>query len=175
MTNQDQYSFHGQRSDENVLVVVNQHTWLLMPIVLIWFVVAAAVGIVMWKFGASRFTSYSIGTLGILAILYSLYQWFLWTNGTYIVTSQRVIKIDQLGLFRRLISEAEIGRIQQITTEISGPIRTVLNFGTIKIQTSSNEGRIDLDDVPDPYNIQQLIVGVQRHGQEPPKSTPRLS
>jgi membrane protein YdbS with pleckstrin-like domain len=156
------YTFQGQRSGEEVVVLVNQHTWVLMPVALVWLLLLVVTGLSFWYFGASRVTSVVVAAVVIFGILYSVYQWYLWQYSNYLVTNQRVIKIDQNSLFNRLISEAEINRIQEISTEVSGPIHTMLNFGTVKIQTASTTGRIDLEDVPDPYNIQQEIVRIQR-------------
>lgn len=158
----EEYSFRGKRSNEQVLLVVKQHPWVLMPIVWVWLVLITIIALLVWKFGLSTISSYAIfGVLGF-GLLYSLYQWFIWNNSDYIITNQRVIKIDQNGLFNREISEAEIERIQEISTEIKGPIRTIFNFGRVKIQTASSYGRVDLEDVVDPYDIQQEIVRVQR-------------
>lgn len=162
----EEYSFRGKRSNEQVLLVVKQHPWVLMPIVWVWIVLISVIVLFVWKLGLSTISSYVIfGILGF-GLLYSLYQWFIWNNSDYIVTNQRVIKIDQNSLFNREISEAEIDRIQEISTEIKGPIRTVFNFGRVKIQTASSYGRVDLDDVVDPYDIQQEIVRVQRQMNE---------
>jgi len=164
MTNEtnESYTFQGQRSGEEVVVLVNQHTWVLLPVAVTWLVLLTVVGLSFWFFGASSVSSIVIAGAIIFGILYSLYHWYLWNSSNYIVTNQRVIKIDQNSLFNRLISEAEIDRIQEISTEISGPIHTMLNFGTIKIQTASTTGMMDLEDVPDPYSMQQEIVRIQR-------------
>ncbi len=161
-TESDSYTFQGQRPGEEVFLVANQHTWVLLPAVIVWLLLLSALGVVIWYFGASAVTSVAIAVVVIIGVLHTLYCLYIWKNGVFIVTSHRVIKIDQLGLFSRLISEAEIHRIQEISTEIAGPIRTMLNFGTVKIQTASTTGRVDLDNVPDPYNIQQEIVKIQR-------------
>lgn len=158
----EDYSFRGRRNDEEVLLVVKSHPWLLMPIAWAWLVIAGIIVLLVWKFGLSAISSYAIFGLVGLGIFYSLYQWFLWNNSDYILTSQRVIKIEQNSLFNREISEAELDRIQEISTEIKGPIRTLFNFGRVKIQTASSSGRVDLEDVNDPYDIQQQIVRVQR-------------
>lgn len=171
----EQYAFQGQRVGEEVIVLVNQHTWVLLPVAVTWLILLAAIGASLWFAGASMISSIVIGAAVAFGVFYSIYQWYLWNNGVYIVTNQRVIKIDQINLFSRLISEAEIDRIQEISTQISGPIHTMLNFGTIKIQTASNTGMMDLEDVPDPYNMQQEIVRIQREnaGRAPEiRSTP---
>ncbi|QQG49849.1 MAG: PH domain-containing protein [Candidatus Berkelbacteria bacterium] len=156
------FTFKGQRSGEEVLVLVNQHTWVLLPIAITWLVLLTVGALSLWYFGASKITSIVIAAVVIFGVLYSVYQWYIWNFSNYILTNQRVIKIDQISMFSRLISEAEIGRIQEISTEIAGPIHTLLNFGTVRIQTASNAGRMDLEDVPDPYSMQQEIVRIQR-------------
>lgn len=162
----EEYSFRGKRSNEVVLLVVKQHPWVLMPIVWVWLLLIAVMTLAVWQFGFSNISSYLIFAVLAFGLLYSVYQWFVWNNSDYIITNQRVIKIDQNGLFNREISEAEIDRIQEISTEIKGPIRTLLNFGRVKIQTASSYGRVDLEDVVDPYDIQQQIVRVQRSAEE---------
>src|SRR4029077_10591436 len=118
--------------------------------------------VVLYFFGAGAISSIIIAVVAMLVLLYSLYQWFLWANGNYIITNQRVIRTEQMGLFRRQISEAEIDRIQEISTRIAGPIHTILNFGTVQIRTSSGTNDIDIADVSNPYDIQQEIARIQR-------------
>ncbi|MEK7201938.1 MAG: PH domain-containing protein [Patescibacteria group bacterium] len=170
MTNNESYSFRGQRSDETVALVTKQHVWLLMPILLVWLVIIAVVAVALLGFGASKITSIVIVATIIIGALYSFYFWFMWNGCDYIVTNQRVIKIDQVSLFGRVISEAEIHRIQEISTEIKGPIRTMLNFGTVVIKTASDDSKIDLEDVTSPYDVQQAIVQIQKQSLQPERS-----
>jgi len=166
----DNYSFRGQRSDESVALVTKQHIWLLMPILLAWVVIGVIITASLLIFGASRVTSITLAVLMIVGLIYTFYSWFTWNNSQYIVTNQRVIKIDQAGLFNRMISEAEIHRIQEISTEIKGPLRTMLNFGTVRIKTASDDSRLDLSDVTDPYDVQQAIVQIQKQALQPERS-----
>lgn len=168
--NTDAYSFRGQRSDEAVALVTKQHIWLLMPILLVWLVIITVVGVALLGFGASKVTSIVIISTIIIGALYSFYFWFMWNGCDYIVTNQRVIKIDQVSLFGRVISEAEIHRIQEISTEIKGPVRTMLNFGTVNIKTASDNSQISLEDVTDPYDVQQAIVQIQKQAFEPARA-----
>ena len=157
-----EYTFRGKRSDENVFLVIRRHPWLLMPIVWFWLIMAGGILISLYFFGASQITTYVIFGVLVMGFGYTFYIWFIWNNGIYVVSDQRVIRIEQLGIFNREISEAEVDRIQEISTEIRGPIRTMLNFGDVKLQTASKEGKVLLEDVASPYDIQQQIVRVQR-------------
>lgn len=160
--NRISYSFRGQRPNELVSLVIRQHAWTLLPIVVTWLVVILICGLSLGWFGASTVTSVVVVIGVVIALIITGYNWYIWINGLYIITNQRVIRISQRSLFNRLISEAEIDRIQEISTEIAGPIKTMLNFGTVKLQTASTTARVDLKNVPDPYDIQQQIVRLQR-------------
>ncbi len=159
---EDEYNFRGRRADEQVLLVAKNHSWLLMPIFYAWVLIIAVCGVALWKFGASRVVSYTVVISVAIGILYTLYQWFIWDCGTYIITNQRVIRIEQIGLFNRQISEAEIDRIQEISTEIKGPIHTLFNFGTVHIQTASSDAKVDFEDIAIPYDIQQEIARIRK-------------
>jgi len=169
-----EYSFRGQRPDENVILVTKQHIWLLMPVVVVWLLLIAAVAALIWWFGFSATSSMAMVVAALMGGFYSFYIWYTWNSSDYIVTSERVIKIDQVSLISRVISEAEIDRIQEISTEIHGPVRTLLNFGTVRIQTASTTGRMDLDDLSDPYSVQQVIVGIQKKLDRTAAKGPRL-
>lgn len=162
MATTESYVFRGQRADEEVVLVTKQHVWLLMPVLGVWLAVTLVIMAIIWWFGASHVSSMVIVIAVIIAAIYSFYFWFTWNNSDYIVTNQRVIKIDQMSLFNRVISEAEVHRIQEISTEIKGPVRTLLNFGTVMIKTASDDSKLDLDDVSDPYDVQQAIVQIQK-------------
>lgn len=150
--------FKGQRDDEDVILILKQNPWVLAKAGFAILGLGIVVVLVLLKFGASSISSYVLVIFIIIALSVSLYKWFIWWNGMYILSNQRIIKINQKSLFHRLISEAELDRIQDITTEIKGPIQTLLNFGTIHIQTASTEIMIDLTSVTNPYEVQQKIV-----------------
>lgn len=176
---EEEFSFRGQRSDENVVLVVKCHPWGLTPILWYWLIAITVLIITLYFFGASVVTSYLIFIILAVGGFYSFYVWFIWNNGFYIITSQRVIRIDQRGLFNRRISEAENDKIQEISTDIKGPIKTMLNFGDVRLQTASRDGRLVLAGIASPYDIQQRIAQIQygvNSAEQPQKnpSPPRM-
>lgn len=87
-----------------------------------------------------------------------------WTHyylDLWVVTSRRVILIDQRGFFRRFISSFRLERLQDMNVEINGLIPTLLNFGTVEAQTAggSNE-EFTSHNMPDPRGIKALIIGL---------------
>src|SRR3989304_204873 len=69
-------------------------------------------------------------------IIYGFYQWFVFNNYVYILSDERIIIIEQNGIFGRKITEAELEKIQNVTVEVNGPLRTFLNFGNITLRTA---------------------------------------
>lgn len=57
-----------------------------------------------------------------------------------VVTSDRVIDIDQKGLFLREVNEMPIENIEDVTYKQNGFWGTIYNFGNVIIQSASNGG-----------------------------------
>lgn len=94
----------------------------------------------------------------IIDTSYFAYNFLLWWNDVYILTNIRVIDIDQRSLFNKTVTEAELKNIQDITYEINGFWRTILNYGKVEILTASNGKSISFEDVLKPHEVQQLII-----------------
>ena len=108
-------------------------------------------------------------TAGALAILFALITWIffflLWIDyyfDVWIITNKRVVNVEQKGLFNREVSELELERIQDITTDVKGVIPTFLNYGDVYVQTAGKTERFDFADVPDPYGIKDIIMNLQK-------------
>ena len=82
-----------------------------------------------------------------------------WWNDTYTVTADRIIDIEKLPLFlseqRR---EAQLSDIQDIRLEMNSPLKMMLNFGNITVQTAAGEGAFTFDHVPNPRNVKEEIT-----------------
>ena len=98
-------------------------------------------------------------TLGLLT--YMLVLWLAYYLDVWIITTERIIDIEQRGLFYREVSEIPMEKIQNVTIETPGFLATVLKFGTIKIQTAS-ESDFVITEVPDCYRAKDLILRYSR-------------
>lgn len=76
----------------------------------------------------------------------------------WIVTNDRIIDIEQFGLFSRTISELELFRIQDITTNIHGIFPTIFKYGDVVVQTASTNVSVVFHNVPDPDKIRQSLL-----------------
>jgi membrane protein YdbS with pleckstrin-like domain len=158
----EKYEFENQRADEEVLMVRRRHPWVLWKAAFMVLLILILIFVAFLIWGASK-VSVIILILGLVYIIsFLLGRFFVYNNDIYILTSQRIININQSGFFTRRVSEAELENIQNVTYEIKGPIRSFLNFGEIIISTAGNAPGLTLKNVENPHFVQEKIVAQQK-------------
>lgn len=99
---------------------------------------------------------------GSIFLLFSwlfLFQAFLdYYLDIWVVTNHRIINITQSGLFHRKVSELRLYRVQDATASIGGFLHTLLNFGTVEIQTAGEQSHFVFKDIPDPQSVTKTIL-----------------
>lgn len=130
---------------------------------------AAAPPMITWLLGHTSPTLFGSATGSAITLLFiSMYYLAVTTFffqefidyylDVWIVTNERVINIEQLGLFNRVASEMHIALVQDITTEIQGPLRTFLNFGDVHVQSAGQIKRFHFKAVHRPEQIRAVIL-----------------
>ncbi|MBI4032837.1 PH domain-containing protein [Candidatus Berkelbacteria bacterium] len=154
----DELFFDGQRDNEDVIRLWRRHPWTTLRAALL--VLGLTLGVVasLQLAGASLVTSFLIGFWLIAVPLIVGYTWFIWWNGMYVLTNLRLIDIDQRRVFHRTVSELPIDMVQDVTFDVRGPVATLLNFGTVIVQTTGGGTTIELEQVTDPQSVQQAIL-----------------
>lgn len=88
---------------------------------------------------------------------------------TWIVTTERIINIEQKGLFARVVSELHLNQIQDVTSETLGFLPTVLSYGDVFIQTAGTRERFNFKNIDNPEEVKKTISRLvnedkMRHG-----------
>ncbi len=96
----------------------------------------------------------------VLGVLVFLPFWIGWHFSVYIVTDQRLIQINQRGLFHRSMVGLGLNQIQMVNYEIAGLQETLLGYGTIMIQTFV--GSLTIHEVHKPALIQKELLEILR-------------
>ncbi|PIS43038.1 MAG: hypothetical protein COT24_00290 [Candidatus Kerfeldbacteria bacterium CG08_land_8_20_14_0_20_40_16] len=89
---------------------------------------------------------------------------FIWYFNAFVITSQRIIDFDQRGLFEKTVSESIYEKIQDVSFKKKGIFSTVLNYGTIIIQTAGTNANLEIRNIFEPEKIQELITEIQKKG-----------
>ena len=110
----------------------------------------------------------------LTSLTYHFHNYYL---SLQIVTTERIIDIDQLGLFLREVNELPMDNIEDVTYKQNGFWGTVFNFGNVIVQTAStsstsgntNEDSINgfvFNNVPFPSEISHNIGSLRQKNKE---------
>lgn len=164
----NRYHFQGQRENEIVLSVIHRHwfdivTHFILVILFASLILGSLFVLPSFSTGNGLLDNPTLflllqNTFLLFLWLYSFLVWIDYYFDVWIITNERVINIEQKGLFVRSVSELKFSRIQDVTSEVRGMIPTVLNFGDVKVQTASEEDFFLFRQVPDPYHVKDVIM-----------------
>jgi len=98
----------------------------------------------------------------ILGVVFGLRTLFIWYYNAFVITKQRIIDIDQRGFFERVVSEAPLEKIQDVSYRIKGIFQTLLRYGSVRVQTAGATAELELHNIKDPEKIQELIANLSR-------------
>lgn len=162
------YHFRGQRENEVVLSVIHRHwfdiaTHFILIVLFASLILGSLFILPAFSSGTGllddpTFFLFLQNTFLLFLWMYSFLVWIDYYFDVWIVTNERVINIEQKGLFVRSVSELKFSRIQDVTSEVRGMIPTILNFGDVKVQTASEEDFFLFRQVPDPYHVKDIIM-----------------
>lgn len=168
----NKYHFEGQKEGEQILLVLHRHWFnILSQFMLIFAMIFLLIG--SFAYLPLVFPALSQGENRKLFLflenIFFMFTWIIsfliWIDyyfDVWIVTDRRIVNIEQKGLFSRAVSELELEKIQDITTDVRGIIPTFLNFGDLQVQTAAEQERFLFRSVPDPYNVKNLIMNLQK-------------
>ncbi len=162
------YHFRGQRESEVIMTVIHRHwfdiaTHFILIILFAGLIFASLFALPAFAAGSGVFADqvfilFLQNTFLLFLWMYSFLIWIDYYFDVWIITNERVINIEQKGLFVRTVSELKFSRIQDVTSEVRGMIPTILNFGDVKVQTASEEDYFLFRQVPDPYHVKDVIM-----------------
>ena len=159
--------FKDQREDEDIKLILRRHwmhfagpiaTLTAMALMPVFFYVSAS--FLMPFVLKQPFLNATI----LAVVLYYLFGWLyffmIWTDyylDVWIVTSKRIIDVEQRGLFNREVSEFKLYRIQDITIEVKGVLQTFLKYGDVHIQTAGEKQEFIFKQIPNPNSVKNII------------------
>lgn len=163
-------AFIHQKLYEHIVYKVRRHPITLVPAILSFLVLLAIPALLYFFFIVRLFPSFLSGTFSYpflvlagsvycLSVILFFYTYFVsFYLDMLIVTNDRLLHIEQQGLFARTISEVDLYKIQDITSAINGFIPSVFNYGNLLIQTAGAVERFIITSVPHPEMLRRAIL-----------------
>lgn len=174
----------NHQRNETAEVFLRRH-WIAIVMIGLYFAALMIIPIIMLVFLAvadlSVFDTAFLGPLVsvlmacylIMVMIITMTQFTDYYLDTWIVTTERIINIEQIGLFTRVVSELNLPEIQDITAETSGVLATVLSYGDVYIQTAATRERFNFKQIDNPEHVKEDILRLThaakvRHGELEP-------
>lgn len=88
---------------------------------------------------------------------YMMVSFITWFFNTSLVTTERILDIDFQDLVYKNIAETKMDLIQDVSETETGVLRTVFNFGDVLVQTAGTLENFNLEAVPHPDRVVEII------------------
>lgn len=153
-------SFDWLRDDEWVISVVQRHWWRLLrqtgvPILLLALLTpSAVVMLVRLPWVALLLAIFILVFVGVIA-----WQYMNWRDDFFVLTTQRVVHIERTWPFTTEREETPLDNVQDIYEIRPGLSANLLNYGSLVLQTAGETVEIDMNYIPRPGELRDLISG----------------
>ena len=158
-----------QKTYEHPVFHLRAHPFIFLKDIVVFVLLAAAPFAVYQAAKATYPTFFDEPTAHLLITLgasaYYLAIWlFLFSEfvdyylDVWIVTNDRIVNVEQQGLFGRTISELDLYKVQDVTSEVKGMVPTFFNYGDVYIQTAGEKERFIFENVPNAHAIRKATI-----------------
>ena len=161
----------NRQKDEKLILFLRRHPIILVGKWLL-YLLLATIPILLYFFLSYTYpqileSKISYPFLFLLASVYYLYVLLFLFNAyidyqldVWIVTNQRIINIEQKGLFNREIAEHSLERIQDVSGLQKGIFETFFSYGDVHVQTAGEIQRFIFRQVDNPFEVVRVINGL---------------
>ncbi len=105
--------------------------------------------------GAMRFLT-GIWLLVVWTALFGLLTRYYLT--VWVITNLRIVDIRQHGFFSREVSSFMLTRVQDVTTNVSGFLATLVGFGVLSVETAGNDENFFMHGIAHPEHVRDIIM-----------------
>ena len=160
--------FPSQMDQEEILLVVREHWFLLLFKFIVWLMFLVALELFQY-YGNISLPGLFTGDFGMVTNLFmEVYKIFLLLSlfliwlfhylNIQVITNVRVVESSQTGLFDHIVSELHIDKIEDVSSKTTGVFGTIFDYGTVTVQTAGTLEKFEFDNVPNPGQIEKIIL-----------------
>lgn len=158
------HTFPGIRRNEYVRLCIHSH-WIVHCQTVINVVLVGAVLLgISFVFGRLLGESDLLDWLHLFEALALMALWFWafqnWIDDefdSFILTNERLIEVEQVGLFKITVSETSLDLIQNTQGQSQGLLGSLFNIGDLQVQTAA-KGILLIERVHKPGELAQIIL-----------------
>jgi hypothetical protein len=169
--------FPSQQPNEKIILAVREHWFRLFSkalIVVMLSLIPWLIRLLLVNTGTIELSPIAdqifsvVSQLYYLGLIVSMFIIFvLYYLNLHVVSAERVVDIDQVGLLFHEISELNIETIEDVTSQTKGIIGNLLDYGTVYIQTAGATERFEFDNISNPAQVAKTILELyEKHGEK---------
>ena len=158
--------FEDQTPDEQIILFTRPHLitnlkWFLLVVLM---ALIPPFAFIFLDFGFVPVNFRFVGLLiwYLLTFAFAFERFLAWFFNVEIVTNKRIIDVDIPNILFRDITQTPLDKIQDITTETAGFMRSFLAFGDVRVQTAGTIPEIKFEAVPNPNKVSQVLNDLWR-------------
>lgn len=148
-------------NEEEALTIIRRHWHTFFWSLLRSLIIAAVAVSVYAFFPENNWRSILAAAIGALALVFFFYNLVVWYLVSLVVTSQRIIDINQVGLMKRVVTEVALRDILRVSALKEGLFQNLFNVGALVFDVREG-GRIVFFGVKKPEELMSRI-NILRH------------
>jgi len=157
--------FDSQRTGELVVWFGRKHWWVLLRsqwLTILLLALAGAAFVLLPRPIFSDLPGMALAAAFLVPALVS-FLWFLidWWNDYYVVTDQRLVHRERILIIYDSQDEVPISSVQRVSVTRPGFISTLLDIGTLSVETTGAQANIQFQWVGQPDKLSKLILDQQ--------------
>jgi uncharacterized membrane protein YdbT with pleckstrin-like domain len=97
--------------------------------------------------------------IAAIVLLYTYVARVVYQGNRWVVTSDSLTQITQVGLFRKMSSQLSLANLEDVSADQNGLIQSMIGFGTLKVETAGEHSKFTFPFCPRPNEYAKLIIG----------------
>lgn len=170
MRDLSKFYFPGREPDETIMMAIRRHPVVIgkrITAFVISLFIPVVIGIVLNSLTTwlddptSLFPAIVVLVASLYYLMVCLAMYHTWVNyylDLWVVTNERVVSIDQRGIFDRKVSALQLDRIQDVTSEVRGFVASMFKYGTVELQTAGKDEHFVFTQVPNAEKVASQIL-----------------
>ncbi|HRI35723.1 MAG TPA: hypothetical protein PK765_01290 [bacterium] len=158
------------RDGEKIQLVLRRH-WIVYAMLAGWAIILIGMTGSLLSYAPAITAAVGVSIYGIalvtlwMSFLFFLYlQWLNQELDLCIVTTHRVVGVEQVSFLDRKVSECSLDEVQEVNAESKGLLANIFNYGTIYINTASERSSLRVLLTPDSLgNARDVLNVIDEH------------
>jgi len=150
-------------NNEKLLQIYHQTEWVLAKTVLIVLVAVYLPWFFLLKYELFVQFKALLFIWTLVVAIYGVRNYLIWYLQRYIITNQRLIHVNHVDIFKKVVIETPLERILNVSFKTTGLFSSLFNFGDVEVQVVGLMEPIILKNIKHPRAIKDYLWTV--HGQ----------